>query len=82
MTTIAEIQERHDEDIQKGWSEHIGGRQGQNHNDRGFLLAKLEAIEADNKISECESEWCGKSEVLGEIQKCHRCNVKAIMEDK
>ena len=42
--------------------------------------AKLKAIKADHKISECEGDWCGKSPLKDDLGKCFYCNVEAILD--
>lgn len=51
----------------------------QRNSEIGELEAQLAEIEKDNLLSECESDWCGKTVLNGEPQKCHHCNVRAIL---
>ncbi len=82
--TTAEIQTRHASETTCMSCEC----KGHARKDRGVLLkqakvtsATIKAIGEDNRLSECEADWCGKTVLRGVAQKCHRCNVKALLED-
>ena len=48
----------------------------------GLVDAKnmIAYIKADNDISYCEGDWCGKTVIKGIQQKCHRCTVQEILK--